>query len=61
MNFKNLIISFIWVFMIIAVVFLHIDEYGLSFIGYLTLFIVALASSLIVQSIPSEGSVRKDP
>lgn len=58
MNYKDIITFFIWIFMIIAVIILHIEKFGLSLIGYLILFIVALASSIGVQTIPSEGSVK---
>jgi hypothetical protein len=56
MESKKLIIAFVWTFVLVAVVLVFLEEGGMSFIGYMVFFFVALASTLAVETmIPDKG------
>jgi hypothetical protein len=55
MESKNLIIAFIWLFVLVSVVLLYLEDFGMSFAGYIVFFAIALMSTLAVQfSIPEK-------
>jgi hypothetical protein len=56
MESKKLIIAFVWTFILTAVVLVFLEEGGMSFVGYMVFFFVALASTLAVETlIPEKG------
>jgi hypothetical protein len=56
MESKKLIIDFVWTFVLAAVVLVFLEEGGMSFVGYMVFFFVALASTLAVETlIPDKG------
>jgi hypothetical protein len=54
MESKNLIIAFIWIFMLVSVVILYLEGFGTSFTGYVIFFVIALVSTLAVEAIIPE-------
>jgi hypothetical protein len=51
MDSKNLIIAFIWIFVLVSVVLLYLEDFGMSFAGYVIFFVIALVSTLAVEAI----------
>ena len=49
MKSKNLIISFVWTFMLATVLILSWEGFGMTFVGYLILFFIALVSTVTVE------------
>jgi hypothetical protein len=50
MENKKLIIAFVWTFVLVAVVILSLEGFGMTFAGYLILFFIALASTMAVET-----------
>jgi hypothetical protein len=48
---KNLIIAFTWTFVLVSVVVLSWQGYGMSFVGYLIFFVMALVATLAVDAL----------
>jgi len=51
MENKNLIIAFTWTFVLVSVVVLSWEGFGMSFVGYLMFFIMALVATLVVDAL----------
>ena len=51
METKNLIIAFTWTFVLVSVVVLSGEGFGMSFVGYLIFFIMALGATLAVDAL----------
>jgi hypothetical protein len=54
MEGKRLIIVFVWAFFLVATVMLNLEDSGMSFVGYLMFFFIALVSSFAVETLISE-------
>ena len=50
MESKKLIIAFVWTFVLVAVVILSLEGFGMTFAGYLILFFIALVSTVAVET-----------
>ena len=50
MESKNLIIAFTWTFVLISVVVLSWEGFGMSFAGYMLFFVMALVATLAVNA-----------
>jgi cell division protein FtsL len=54
MESKNLIIAFTWTFVLVSVVVLSLQGYGMEFVGYVMFFVMGLVATLAVETlIPS--------
>lgn len=51
MESKNLIIAFTWTFVLVSVVVLSWDGFGMSFAGYMMFFVMALVATLAVDAL----------
>ena len=51
MENKNLIIAFTWTFVLVSVVVLSWEGFGMSFVGYLMFFVMALVATLVVDAL----------
>ncbi len=51
MESKNLIIAFTWTFVLVSVVVLSWEGFGMSFAGYMIFFVMALVATLAVDSL----------
>ena len=49
MESKNLIIAFTWTFVLVSVVVLSWEGFGMSFAGYMMFFVMALVATLAVD------------
>lgn len=55
MESKKLIISFVWTFVLVAIVMLSLEGGGMTFAGYMVFFFITLASTMVVEiMIPDE-------
>jgi len=55
MESKNLIIAFTWTFVLVSVVVLSWQGYGMEFVGYMMFFVMALVATLAVEAlVPGE-------
>lgn len=54
MESKQLIIVFIWIFVLATLVILYLEGSSLEFIGYIILFIIALGSTVAVETMISD-------
>lgn len=54
MESKKLIIVFVWMFFLMATVMLYLEGFGMSFVGYLIIFFMALVSSFAVETLIPE-------
>lgn len=54
MEGKKLIIVFVWAFFLMATVMLNLEGSGMSFVGYLMFFLIALVSSFAVETLIPE-------
>lgn len=55
MESKNLIIAFIWIFVLVSIVILYLEDFGMSLTGYIIFFVIAFMSTLAVQfSVPEK-------
>ena len=50
MESKNLIIAFTWIFVLVSVVVLSWQGYGMEFVGYVMFFVMALVATLAVDA-----------
>ncbi len=50
MESKNLIIAFTWTFVLVSVVVLAWQGFGMSFVGYMMFFVMALVATLAVEA-----------
>jgi archaellum biogenesis protein FlaJ (TadC family) len=50
MESKNLIIAFIWTFVLVSVLVISWEGSGMVFVGYLMFFVIALLSTLAVEA-----------
>lgn len=50
MESKNLIIAFIWTFVIVSLLVISWKSSGMVFAGYLLFFVIALVSTLAVEA-----------
>ena len=48
---KNLIIAFTWTFVLLSVVVLAWQGFGMSFVGYMMFFVMALMATLAVDAL----------
>ena len=61
MESKNLIIAFIWTFVLVSVVALSWEGFGMSFAGYMMFFVIALVATLAVETmIPGAQPARTE-
>jgi hypothetical protein len=61
METKNLIIAFTWTFVLVSVVMLSGEGFGMSFVGYLMFFVMALVATLAVDAlVPSAQPSRTE-
>ena len=65
MESKNLIIAFTWTFVIVSVVVLSWQGYGMEFVGYMMFFVMALVASLTVETLmpgksPTETELQRE-
>ncbi len=51
MESKNLLIAFIWTFVLVSVLVLSGERYGMEFVGYMIFFVMALVSTIAVEVI----------
>ena len=51
MESKNLIIAFTWIFVLVSVVVLSWQGYGMEFVGYVMFFVMALVATLAVDAL----------
>ena len=51
MESKNLIIAFTWTFVLVSVVVLSWEGFGMSFVGYMIFFVMALVATLAVDAL----------
>jgi len=51
MESKNLIIAFTWTFVLVSVVVLSWEGYGMEFVGYMMFFVMALVATLAVDAL----------
>ena len=51
MESKNLIIAFTWTFVLVSVVVLAWQGFGMSFVGYMMFFVMALMATLAVDAL----------
>ncbi len=51
MESKNLIIAFTWTFVLVSVVVLSWEGFGMSFAGYMIFFVMALVATLAVDAL----------
>lgn len=51
MKSKNLIIAFMWIFVLISLVTLSMEGFGLTFVGYILFFVTAFVSTVAVEAI----------
>jgi hypothetical protein len=59
MKSKNLIIAFTWTFVLVSIVVLSWQGYGMEFVGYVMFFLMALVATLAVEAlIPDEKSAE---
>lgn len=54
MGGKKLIIVFVWLFFLMATVMLYLENFDMSFVGYLMFFFIALVSSFAVETLIPE-------
>ena len=55
MESKKMIIAFVWTFVLVAVVILSLEGFGMTFAGYMVFFFIALVSTVAVETmIPDE-------
>ena len=55
MKSKNLIIAFTWIFVLVSVVVLSWQGYGMEFVGYVMFFVMALVATLAVDALVSDA------
>jgi hypothetical protein len=55
MKSKNLIIAFTWIFVLVSVVVLSWQGYGMEFVGYVMFFAMALVATLAVDALVSDA------
>jgi len=55
MKSKNLIIAFTWIFVLVSVVVLSWQGYGMEFVGYVMFFVMALVATLAVDALVSDS------
>jgi len=61
MESKNLIIAFVWTFVLAAIVIVSLEGGGMTFAGYLIFFIIALTSTVAVDALmPGERQLRSE-
>ena len=53
MESKNMIIGFVWTFVLTAIVLVSLAGEGLSFAGYVLFFLIALTSTVAVDALIS--------
>jgi hypothetical protein len=51
MESKNLIIAFTWTFVLVSIVVLSWQGYGMEFVGYVMFFVMALVATLAVDAL----------
>jgi len=51
MESKNLIIAFVWIFVLISLVTLSLEGFGITFVGYILFFATAFVSTIAVEAI----------
>ncbi len=54
MESKNLIIAFVWTFVLAAIVIVSLEGGSMTFAGYMVLFFIALASTMAVETMIPE-------
>jgi hypothetical protein len=54
MKSKNLIITFLWTFVFLAIIIISLEGFGMSFAGYVVFFFIGLSSTLAVEAIIPE-------
>jgi hypothetical protein len=54
MESKKLIIVFVWIFFLMVTVMQNLVGFGMSFVGYLIIFFIALVSSFAVETLIPE-------
>ena len=61
MESKNMIIGFVWTFVLTAIVLVSLAGEGLSFAGYVLFFLIALTSTVAVDAlIPGERQLGSE-
>ena len=61
MESKNMIIAFVWTFILAATALVSLEGEGLSFAGYVVFFLIALTSTLVVDVlIPGERQLGSE-
>lgn len=65
MESKNLIIAFTWTFVLVSLVVLSWQGYGMEFVGYVMFFVMALVASLAVEILmpgksPTETELQRE-
>ena len=61
MESKNLIIAFVWTFVLAAIVIVSLEGGGMTFTGYLVFFLIALTSTVAVEAlIPGERQLGRE-
>jgi hypothetical protein len=61
MESKNMIIGFVWTFVLAAIIILSLEGEGLSFAGYVVFFLIALTSTVAVDAlIPGEKQLGSE-
>jgi hypothetical protein len=58
MESKNLIIAFVWTFVLVAIVIVSLEGGGMTFFGYMVFFFIALVSTVAVETMIPE---KKEP
>jgi hypothetical protein len=51
MESKKLIIFFIWTFVLVSIITLSLEGFGISFAGYIFFFFIALFSTFVVETV----------
>jgi len=58
---KNMVIGFVWTFVLAAIVLVSLVGEGLSFAGYVAFFLIALTSTVVVDALmPGERQIRSE-
>jgi hypothetical protein len=58
MENKKLIIAFVWTFVLVAIVILSLEGFGMTFAGYMIFFFIALASTMAVETMIPDKKQR---
>jgi hypothetical protein len=58
MESKKLIIAFVWTFVLAAIIIISLEGGGMTFVGYMVFFFIALASTMAVETMIPDKKQR---